>query len=513
MDPSKLSKDELKRELAKIGLNGPITDQTRPMLEKQLLKRMKQPKNPMEGYKVNKPPSRSPARKVVVAKRIPSPIETDNVMNNSQNFKNSSLTRRDMVDKRISTSLKKPLASPSRSVPNSDVLKQLKGLKELSQQDPITIPKEISFTTFSKPREPVFKPPQSYGINNAKNNISFDSTKDRNFVSTTPITRNGVITRRNLINQFESSEEYPGYERRRYVDREYGKNVEKSIERNRYIKETLKYLFMILFILCTLYIIWKSDVDVNRQKDILVTSFYETFSFILNYAIVPFVALGLLVILLTGSYLGIKYFRSKKLKETKRITETAEKIVGYLTSLNSKSDSVGVLENQLFDEIFPKMKRTKKDKKIFEKALDHVFETEISIRFEVHDYDGVETRVFFWTTPLREKWQGCAVGNSNGVNLPRHASANCLKIRGMSLKNVFGKDEEVMNDIRVRCIPYKIIDMQLMSDKKDIVLYMKLRNNEEASKVFHLLHSHWFNGDLLNCKLLEESKYNQRFNV
>uniref|UniRef100_A0A0N5BS17 LEM domain-containing protein n=1 Tax=Strongyloides papillosus TaxID=174720 RepID=A0A0N5BS17_STREA len=522
MDPSRLSKEDLKNELASFGIVAPITQSTRPVLEKKLLKLRKERRPTIGNGKTNivSTTHKSPPRKVIITERTPisKPIVTSNSsMNTSRTVPSSSpLLAREMGSKYQANTTRTNSKSPSRTTaPKSDILKQLEMLKEFSRNDPISIPREISTSSYRQPSESSFRSPNTSLLYQNQRGQKVSSLYEPEVRSRhTPgesmlHNRDLKSTQQTLSNR----NNYPGSERRRFVDSAYGRDADKGYNR---IKTTVskyfRYLFWLIVSIITLIIILELDIDVNRQKDIIVTSCYNTFSFVFNYAVFPVFMIGLVVVLITSTFLGIKFYRNKKFKEAKQVADTAEKITGYLTSISSIK-SVGVPEYELFDEIFPKMLRTKKDKRIFESALNYLLDTEINIRYEIHDYDGVETKVYFWTTPLRDKWQGSAVGTSNGVNLPRHGLANCLKVRGISLKNANGKNQEIMNDIRVRCIPYKILDMQIMTDTKDVVLYMKLRDNEEANKVFHLLHSHWFNGDLLNCKFLEETKYNQRFNV
>ncbi|CEF64321.1 Inner nuclear membrane protein Man1 [Strongyloides ratti] len=516
-DPSTLSKEDLKKELSSFGINTPITPSTRLVLEKKLVKLRKEsrtfPGN--ERNSRNSNTSKSPVRNISTSTKTSTSITntTRSSLNNTKTNSISPLIAREIGGKYTTNTLRNKSKSPSRTSPKNDILKQLEILKEFSRNDPISIPKEISYSSHRQYTDSSFKSPSSYSYRGEKNDISTNSFKpevhsrypsDNRSLYKPDIKSTPRISRLN--------NEYPGTERKRYVDSLYGNNVNYVGNKIKSTSRFFKYLPWLLISTVALIIILNLDINVNRQKDILLTSFYNTFSFVFNYAVFPVFMIGLVVVLVTTTFLSVKFYRNKKLKETKQIKETAEKIVGYLTSINSLK-SIGVPEYELFDEIFPKMIRTKKDRRIFEGALQYIFETEINIRYEIHDYDGVETKVYFWTTPLREKWQGSAVGTSNGVNLPRHGLANCLKIRGISIENVNGKNREIMEDIRLRCIPYKIVDMQIMTDTKEVVLYMKLRNNDEANKIFHLLHSHWFNGDLLNCKFLEETKYNQRFKI
>uniref|UniRef100_A0A0K0EQV1 LEM domain-containing protein n=1 Tax=Strongyloides stercoralis TaxID=6248 RepID=A0A0K0EQV1_STRER len=514
---STLSKEDLRRELSGFGINTPITQTTRPILEKKLIKLRKESKSlPTSERNVsNLKASKSPTRNVYSNTRTSS--STINTTRNSLNNKTtliSPLIAREIGGKSALNALRNKSKSPSRTSANKDILKQLEILKEFSKTDPISIPKEISYSSQRQFNDSTFKSPRSFLFQDDKSSILADTYEPQKY-SEHP--SDGSLLYKGNSNNVQRlsrrlSNEYPGTEMKRSVNSFYEKNinlVDKKISiGNGFLKHIHWFLFFLLIVIIALNV----NINVDREKDILITSFYNTFSFVFNYAVFPVFIIGLIAILLTATFLSVKYYRNKKLKEEKQTKETAEKIVGYLTSVNS-SKSIGIPEYKLFDEMFPKMMRTKKDKRIFENALKYIFETEINIRYEIHDYDGVETKVYFWTAPLREKWQGSAIGSSNEDNFPRYGPTNCLKIRGMSYENVNGKDREIMEDIRLRCIPYKILHMQIVNDGKDAVLYIKLKDNYEAYKVFFLLHSNWFNGDLLNCKFIEEVKYDQRFKI
>uniref|UniRef100_A0AC35UBL0 LEM domain-containing protein n=1 Tax=Rhabditophanes sp. KR3021 TaxID=114890 RepID=A0AC35UBL0_9BILA len=525
-DVSKLSHDELRDELKYYGYVGPIMLSIRKTLEKKLLKLRKE--NTLAG--TLKAPKSSAA------------IVTKSARSNQKDAKPTTpIQTRIMEDAKKVSVARKSSGSPSRTPPRpnssssySETISSYTSTDNKSR----TLPKPTSYgiegshkyTFNDKPSLRILPKPTAYTNDigskysysdssssiGKKNDPSFSCNEssttnvfyDNNVSSTSP--------NRYADNYDDAGEEYS-----------FKKSPPKSfVTKKTFIKSTStkenavtkrstfssKVLYLLPVIIC-LYLYWsKGGIDYKKQTDIIMESSKNTFSFFFNYAVFPVIVVALITLTMVGIYVFGRYVRNKKVKESRQIKETKDKIVNYLISVN-RYQSNGTSESELFEHIFPKFNRTRRDKNIFDKALEEVYNSEVDFKYELHENDGIETKIYYWSIPLRDRWQGSALANNHSIRIPSEGLSNCLKIRGVPASIFKSKRNEVISDLRTKCIPYHFVHIQGICDEKETSVYIKLKSRDEANKVFNLLHSNWYNGELLTCKYITEEKYNMRFNL
>ncbi|KAI1732854.1 LEM domain-containing protein [Ditylenchus destructor] len=249
----------------------------------------------------------------------------------------------------------------------------------------------------------------------------------------------------------------------------------------------LSILGAFLAVLFATYLWTASPNTITHTFTFIKGAVGDTFNFFYRYAVLPVLALTIIV---CGCFAVLQFYKRRESMKEERKQQRNE-LIDKITDLIRDANEEGIAEPHVRDLLMPPTKRTADDWKLWNQAAEFINNEDSRVRTEVRLINGIECNVWVWVPVGKQKWQGTAVTKDSLSNdLPKNALARCIKIRGL-----------------------KFSERHSLAGPPESIVYLMLRNLDEAKRAFMAFHSHWFNGSLLTVKYVREERYLERYPV
>ncbi|KAF5908370.1 inner nuclear membrane protein Man1 [Clarias magur] len=224
----------------------------------------------------------------------------------------------------------------------------------------------------------------------------------------------------------------------------------------------------------------------------------------------------------------VKYRWRREEEETRQMYDMVERIIDVMRSHNEACQENKDLQPYLpiphvRDSLVLPHDR-KKMKKVWDRAVTFLSETESRIRTETQRIGGADFMVWRWLQPPlscdkmssipSKMWQGKAFPLDRR-NSPPNSLTPCLKIRNM-FDPVMEVGENwhlaIQEAILEKCSDNDgIVHIAVDKNSREGCVYVKCLSAEHSGKAFKALHGSWFDGKLVTVKYLRLDRYHQRF--
>ncbi|GMR47884.1 hypothetical protein PMAYCL1PPCAC_18079, partial [Pristionchus mayeri] len=283
-------------------------------------------------------------------------------------------------------------------------------------------------------------------------------------------------------------------------------SVETAYDVSRILLIVLSIFLALLLIayLCTA----KKEAVVGSLKTVAGAA-QDTVLFVYNYAIFPLLLVAFLAVVVASVYWMYSRRNKAMVEEEEALYQLIEQITNTVReSYESGEEYISI--PHVRDQIFPPAKRRGTELTRWERAVQFVNEKESRIVTEAVYLRGIEVPSWKWIgAGKKQGWRGSAYSSAPVVK----PVSSCLKVRNMYNVETGFEDEaeEVVAEVYAKLKPIVPLRVHTANENRDPCVYIKLSSKEEAATVFSLLHSQWFNGQLLHVKFIPDKRFDERF--
>uniref|UniRef100_A0A1I8BT22 LEM domain-containing protein n=1 Tax=Meloidogyne hapla TaxID=6305 RepID=A0A1I8BT22_MELHA len=210
-----------------------------------------------------------------------------------------------------------------------------------------------------------------------------------------------------------------------------------------------------------------------------------------------------------GIYKLFQYRKLRKIEQKQTLIQLVERI----TDIIYESGFSGVAEPHVRDMLMPPTKRSNEDYKLWLEAARFINNEDSRVRTEIRLINGTECNVWIWIGAGKQRWQGTAVAEgSPSSRVPDVALSCCLKLRGLNFSDNRTERDCLRKELleKMSVVP-KHIDFVNNTISRESVVYLMLKDLNDAKKAFSALHSQWFDGNLITVKYIRDDRYAERF--
>uniref|UniRef100_A0A915MWQ0 LEM domain-containing protein n=1 Tax=Meloidogyne javanica TaxID=6303 RepID=A0A915MWQ0_MELJA len=215
------------------------------------------------------------------------------------------------------------------------------------------------------------------------------------------------------------------------------------------------------------------------------------------------------VLLFLFVYKVFYWRKNRKIQHQEAIIRLVERI----TDLIYDSGYAGIAEPHVRDMLMPPTKRTNEDYALWLEAARFINNEDSRVRTEIRLINGMECNVWIWIGAGKQRWQGTAVAEcSPSSRVPDAALSRCLKLRGLNFSDNRTDRECLRKELmeKMSVVP-KHIDFCNNAISRESVVYLMLKDLNDAKKAFSSLHSQWFDGNIITVKYVKDERYAERF--
>ncbi|CAK5054267.1 unnamed protein product [Meloidogyne enterolobii] len=215
------------------------------------------------------------------------------------------------------------------------------------------------------------------------------------------------------------------------------------------------------------------------------------------------------VLLFLFFYKVFYWRKNRKIQHQEAIIRLVERI----TDLIYDSGYAGIAEPHVRDMLMPPTKRTNEDYALWLEAARFINNEDSRVRTEIRLINGTECNVWIWIGAGKQRWQGTAVAEgSPSSRVPEAALSRCLKLRGLNFSDNRTDRECLRKELmeKMSVVP-KHIDFCNNAISRESVVYLMLKDLNDAKKAFSSLHSQWFDGNIITVKYIKDERYAERF--
>ncbi|KAL7080366.1 hypothetical protein ACQ4LE_000272 [Meloidogyne hapla] len=272
-----------------------------------------------------------------------------------------------------------------------------------------------------------------------------------------------------------------------------------------YSRWLLLMLFAVLAVISSTYI-YKVHTETLHSAFVSIKNF---FVFAFGYAFFPIVWLSIAAAFFYGIYKLFQYRKLRKIEQKQTLIQLVERI----TDIIYESGFSGVAEPHVRDMLMPPTKRSNEDYKLWLEAARFINNEDSRVRTEIRLINGTECNVWIWIGAGKQRWQGTAVAEgSPSSRVPDVALSCCLKLRGLNFSDNRTERDCLRKELleKMSVVP-KHIDFVNNTISRESVVYLMLKDLNDAKKAFSALHSQWFDGNLITVKYIRDDRYAERF--
>ncbi|MFH4973485.1 hypothetical protein AB6A40_000194 [Gnathostoma spinigerum] len=273
---------------------------------------------------------------------------------------------------------------------------------------------------------------------------------------------------------------------------------------------------LLLFTFCFLLVAYTA----TAHKEALISSAIvirdaaaDTVHFLYNYAVIPIIIITFVV----GCLAALYVFNLQRITARKREMQLVFALVEKITDIVRDASEAGedyVPEPHVRDMLIPVSKRIygSPEWNRWQEAVKFINMNESRISTESRMINGTECAVWRWISAKKSGWQGNAFEGSSQLNVPDHALAHCLKLRGMFPSTLpSGEGRNVEKSIRQKLAPIVPLHIYVDVGSKEGIVFARFATLDDCKAAFTALHGSWFNGGLVSAKYLRDERYEQRF--